>query len=105
MDNPATGTTAQEKATAFELEFEQAIRETRVLLGLLKSAKNLSQNATHGKDDKLYRMTLRRFHDNCLRLAAYAEACALILGDEERERLLKTMGCRWDPSKRRVSLD
>lgn len=85
----------------FESKFKQVLHETRGLLGILKSVKGLEGQ---GKESQLYRITLKRFRDGCLVLASYAEACALLLGDGERDRLLSANGCLWDDEKHRVSL-
>ena len=79
----------------------QLIHESRGLLGILKSVKGLD---SQGKQSQLYRITLKRFHDSCLTLAAFAEAIALLVSEEERDRMLGQDGCSWDPEKKRVLL-
>ena len=93
-ENPAS-------MSAFESKVHQTVHDTRGLLEILKSVKGLDSS---GKESQLYRITLKRFRDNCLRLASYAESCSLISGDGERDRILKANGCSWDDDKRRVSL-
>lgn len=87
----------------FESAVSKLIHETRGLLGILKSVKGL-ENKDDGQENQLYRITLKRFRDNCLRLASYMEACSLLACDGERERILKKNGCSWDDEKHRVSL-
>jgi len=86
---------------AFEPKVSQLIHETRGLLGILKSVKGLEND---GAENQLYRITLKRFRDNCLRLASYMEACSMLAGDAERDRILKANGCGWDDGKHRVLL-
>lgn len=102
MDQKETSEKCDAPMDSFSSELGRVVHETRGLLGILKSVKGL---APRSKEDKLYRITLKRFHDNCIRLASYAVACSLIRGDEERDRLLSGLGCRWDQEKSRVSLD
>lgn len=100
MENESS-TEKPQSMKAFEEKVAQTVHDTRGLIGILKSVKGLEKE---GKESQLYRITLKRFRDNCLTLAAYAEACSLILGDEERDRLLRKHGCGWDSGKRRVTL-
>lgn len=80
----------------------QLVHDTRGLLGILKSVKGLDKG---GQDSQLYRITMKRFRDNCLYLAALSEAASLLLGEEARDAMLKSEGCRWDAGKSRVQLD
>jgi len=91
--------TAEE--TAFESKVRQLVHETRGLLNILKSVKGLD---SEGKESQIYRITLKRFRDNCLALASLAEACSLLVSDEERDKVLGKNGCRWDQEKKRVSI-
>lgn len=93
----------QPDTAAFESAASKLIHETRGLLGILKSVKGL-ENKDEGQENQLYRITLKRFRDNCLRLASYMEACSLLAGDGVRDGILKKNGCGWDASKKRVSL-
>lgn len=90
-----------ETETAFAVRVRRLVGETRGLLSILKSVKGLENS---GKESQLYRITLKRFRDNCLTLAAFMEACSLLSGDSERDRLLKSVGCGWDDAKKRVLL-
>lgn len=87
--------------TQFESAVSKLIHETRGLLGILKSVKGLEEKPA---ENQLYRITLKRFRDNCLRLASYLEACSILVGDDERDRILGKNGCSWDTEKKRVSL-
>lgn len=86
---------------AFESAASKLVHETRGLLSILKSVKGLEGE---GSENQLYRLTLKRFRDNCLRLASYMEACSMLAGVGERDRILQKLGCRWDDAKRRVSI-
>lgn len=101
MEDSSASTSTQSPLSKFEQRVHQLIHESRGLLGILKSVKGLDSN---GKQSQLYRITLRRFHDSCLTLASLAEAAALLVSEEERDRILGQVGCSWDPSKKRVSL-
>lgn len=86
----------------FEAEFARVVAEARGLLHLLKSVKDgLGERM---RDDRLYRMTLKRLRDDGIRLSAYATAYALLAGERERDSLLSGNGCSWDAAKRRVDL-
>ena len=102
-DNTSSATTSAkvEGLSTFEAKALRLIHETRGLLSLLKSVKGLEVG---GKDGQLYRITLKRFRDNCLKLAAFMEACSLISGVGERDRILRKAGVGWDPAKKRVLL-
>ena len=97
----ASTPTEAEDLSAFEAKALRLIHETQGLLSLLKSVKGLEVG---GKDGQLYRITLKRFRDNCLKLAAFMEACSLIAGVGERDRILRKAGVGWDPAKKRVLL-
>ena len=92
---------AEAEITDFETAVSKLVHETRGLLGILKSVKGLEDRPA---ENQLYRITLKRFRDNCLRLASYSEACALLSGDGERDRILGKNGCSWDTDKKRVLL-
>lgn len=100
-DNTGSAAAPAEGLSAFEARATKLIRETQGLLSLLKSVKGLDVG---GKDDQLYRITLKRFRDNCLKLAAFMEACSLIAGVGERDRILRNSRVGWDPAKKRVLL-
>ena len=93
----------EEKSDAgLRSRFSSLVHEARGLLSLLKSVKGrLGQKM---RDDQLYRMTLRRFRETGIRLATYADAFALVFGDEKRDDLLRENGCTWDGAKSRVDL-
>ena len=101
MEDSSAVTSNPNPLSSFEQRVHQLIHESRGLLGILKSVKGLDSN---GKQSQLYRITLKRFHDSCLTLATLAEAVALLISEEERDRILGQDGCSWDPSKKRVSL-
>lgn len=101
MEDSSAATSNPNPLSKFESRVHQLVHESRGLLGILKSVKGLDSN---GKQSQLYRITLKRFHDSCLTLATFAEAAALLVSEEERDRILGQDGCSWDPSKKRVSL-
>lgn len=86
----------------FKARFRGLVSEARGLLHLLQSVKG--QLAQKAKDDKFYRMTLKRFRESGIRLASYADAYSLIAGTPERDALLAENGCTWDDAKKRVDL-
>lgn len=102
MENPSKETTETTPLSKFEDKARQLIHETRGLLEILKSVKGLDPT---GKESQLYRITLKRFRDNCLRLASFFEAVALMKSESERDRILSLNGCGWDDAKQRVRLD
>lgn len=91
----------EEKLNNFESTISKIIHDTRGLLDLLKSVRDIETNC---KDSQLYRITLKRFRDNCLKLASYTDSYGILLGDEARDTLLKKHNCTWDSEKKRVSV-
>jgi hypothetical protein len=90
-----------EDTSKFEDIFKNEVAKTRGILNLLKSVKLIPG---FDKQSKVYKITLKRFHDGCIRLATFAESYAIFCGDKKRDELCSKVNCKWDSTNKRVVL-
>lgn len=106
MDSMGThGTTVSaEGAKAFSERVSSLVNEGRGILSIIRSIKPDGTRFSKLGDDPLYRKAIQRLREDGIRLASFAEAYALLFGQEGRDAMLAETGCSWDDSRRRVDL-